>query len=388
MKVCIVTTAFPRWKGDDRGIFILNAARSLVRKGLQVSVIAMHSPGAATKDVLDGVEVIRPRYLPENLEVLQKEGGGLPVIWERYPLARLAIIPFTIQHILTTARVARYHDVVHANWLLSGLIVWISSIFHRKPFVITVQGSDVFKINSVPWIIPLARMALKRSNYIITLSNSLAEKTLRIGLGEKKPVIIPNGVFLDEFKVGNSSREKKILFAGSLIPRKGVEFLISAFPAVLEQFPESTLVIVGEGAQETSLKEKTKSLGISNQVYFMGRIPPEEVAVLMRSASIFVLPSIEEGLGVVLLEALASGTPCIGSNVGGIPDIIHENNGILVPPKNPDAISRAITDLFSDQNRWEQLSARCRSDAEEFFSWDIVADRIIALYEKATNQST
>src|SRR5262245_22743250 len=97
MKICIVTTSFPRWVGDHRGTFIFEAARAICAQGVEVRVIAMHHPGAKTREFMDSIDVIRPRYLwPERLEILQREGGGLPAIWRRHWGARFALLPFLI----------------------------------------------------------------------------------------------------------------------------------------------------------------------------------------------------------------------------------------------------------------------------------------------------
>ncbi len=92
-KICMLTTAYPRWPGDERAPFIHEAAKALKEAGNDVRVLAMHRPGTKTHDEIDGIEIIRTRYLPEKWEVLQEEGGGIPIVWKKKPLARLALIP-------------------------------------------------------------------------------------------------------------------------------------------------------------------------------------------------------------------------------------------------------------------------------------------------------
>jgi hypothetical protein len=145
MKVCILTTAFPKSPGDDNAPFILDAARALARAGVGVRVIAMHVPGTKDRENWDGIEIIRTRYLPERFEILRKEGGGLPVVWRKKPLARLAILPFLFFQAIQLIRYTRDCDIIHANWTLSGIICWITSFFHRRPYVVTVHGSDIYE---------------------------------------------------------------------------------------------------------------------------------------------------------------------------------------------------------------------------------------------------
>lgn len=380
MKICILTTAFPRWEGDDRGSFVLSAALALVKQGMEVQVIAIHSPGAKKREVMDGIEVIRPMYLPSFLEVLQKEGGGLPVVWKKYPLARLALIPFVLVQILATAYYGRNCDVIHANWTLSGIIAWISQIFHRRPFIVTVHGSDIYQSIKTGWIRFLTRISLQNANMVIAVSSDLARTTSNLGVPSEKILVIPDGINVELFTRGKDERENIVLFTGSLIPRKGLIFLLQAFPFIIQACPDAQLMIAGEGVLEENLKHVVHSLKIEDHVHFLGSIPQKEVSVRMRQSKVFVLPSLEEGLGVVLLEALASGTPCVASDVGGIPDVVTDQVGILVPPGNPEALARSIVRILQNPNYWQALSCSARQRAVNDFSWDIISGRLMSVY--------
>lgn len=95
VRVCVVTTAFPRWIGDGDGVFVWEMIRALAQRGLQVCVVAAHSPGVPSHTVMEGIEIFRPRYWwPEKWEMLRKEEGGLPITWKKYPLVRPQIVPF------------------------------------------------------------------------------------------------------------------------------------------------------------------------------------------------------------------------------------------------------------------------------------------------------
>ena len=380
MKICIVTTSFPHWPGDGHAPFIYEAARAIQRKGHQVRVIAMHVPGTKTHEWWDGIEVIRPRYLPEKWEVLQKEGGGLPEVWKKHKLARLALLPFMLVHIITVARYAHDCDIVHANWTLSGMAAWLSQPVHRKPYVVTVQGSDIYQIHRYPLIIKFTQMVLSNSSAVIALSRSLSEQLISFGLDKSKITLVPNGVDIIKFAPGPVTREHYILFVGSLIKRKGVEDLLYAFSEVVHNDEELNLVIAGEGPLYKDLIKLGEALGIIDRINLLGKVTQDQVAYLMRHAKLFILPSLEEGLGVVLLEALASGTPCIASSVGGILDIVNQENGILVEPANPKAFANAILHLLSDVNRWRIMSINARSMIEKNYSWNIIGDMINDLY--------
>src|SRR3989304_4314814 len=161
MKVCIVTTSFPRWPEDDRGTFVFGAARAIQAQGAQVRVVAIHSPGAKTKEMMGPIEVFRPRYLwPERLEILQKESGGMPIMLRKNRLTWLALLPFFAAQTIATARYASDCHVIHANWTLSAAAAWASRIHHHHPFIVTVQGSDVFESNRIPLLKHLNKTVL------------------------------------------------------------------------------------------------------------------------------------------------------------------------------------------------------------------------------------
>lgn len=383
MKVCIVTTAFPRWPGDDRGIFVFEAARAVQALGAQVRVIAMHSPGAKTREAMDAIDIIRPRYLwPERLEVLQKEGGGLPIIWRRSKLARLAALPFGLVHTMTIMRYARGCDIVHANWTLSAAAAVLAQSVHRLPVVVTVQGSDVFQAARIPVVDRVTTAALQRCVRVLALSHSLANAVIDLGVSPSKIETVPNGVDIDRFQPTDSEREPLILFVGSLIERKGVRYLIAALPYVLQVLPDYRLAIVGEGAQRPDLETLTAALGVSKSIDFVGPQTPQQVSSWMQRAKLFVLPSLEEGLGVVLLESLASGTPCIGTDVGGIPDVVTPDVGRLVPPSDPRTLSVAMLDILTSPAGWHIMSHNARLRAQTYYSWRAIGARLMNVYDE------
>jgi glycosyltransferase involved in cell wall biosynthesis len=388
LKVCIITTAFPRHREDDRGGFILEAARALRAQGADVRVIAMHNPQAQTREIMDDIEIIRPRYFwPERFEVLQKDGGGLPIVWRKYKSARAVILPFFLAHTSAAARYTRDCDVIHANWTLSGAAAWASQFIHRRPIVLTVQGSDIFQAARMPVFRPLTQLTLRRCDRVLALSHSLAHATQQLGISTGKIEVVPNGVDVRRFTPVAVLRQPCVLFVGSLIERKGVNFLLQAWAQVAADFPAHQLLIIGEGSQKDILVDLARALGIAQRVRFLGPQSPLQVSEWMRQAQLFVLPSLEEGQGVVLVEALASGTPCIGSNVGGIPDVITPDVGILVPPCDVGALANAVRQILNNQEHWEQLSAQARQRAVEHYSWDVIGKRLMNIYRSVISSS-
>ena len=128
MKVTICTTNFSRWKGDFRVPFILEAARAISNQGNIVKVLTMHTPGASTHEYIDEIEVFRAKYLPENMEILQKDASGIPEAWRKGFLQKLATIPFLVGFVFLIGNQAKGIDIIHCNWSLSGLAAYLSKI--------------------------------------------------------------------------------------------------------------------------------------------------------------------------------------------------------------------------------------------------------------------
>lgn len=384
MKICVVTTCFPRWAGDGQCAFVWEAARAVARQGIHVRIVAMHSPGARTRECVDGIEILRPRYWwPERWEILRKEGAaGIPATWRKYPLGRLQIVPFILVHALAAVRCARGCDLIHAHWTLSAAAAYVGRWIHHCPILVTLQGSDIFQVTRHPVGTWLTLRVLRRCDRITALSRALEKATTAIGIHPDKIQIIPNGVDTTRFTPpANEDRENVILYVGSFIKRKGLKYLLTAMPEVFRSLPHFRLVLVGDGPQHPLLKQQADSLGIAERVTFLGFQPQDQIRNWMRRAKLFVLPSLEEGLGVVLLESLACGTPVVASQVDGIRDVITPDVGVLVPPADPPTLSEAIRDILSDPRQWADTSRHARERAVVHYDWNHIASQYIALYQ-------
>ncbi len=177
-----------------------------------------------------------------------------------------------------------------------------------------------------------------------------------------------------------------IIYTGVLIPRKGVHFLLDAFARLASEFPDSCLWLVGKAENReytTQLEGQIEQLGIKARIKFVGAVSQQELAVYMGSGRVLVLPSISEGLGRVLVEAMLCGTPAIGSNVDGIPDVIQDGmNGYLVPAGDVDALTARLGDILRDPDI-EAMGKRARAFAENFFSEQAYLDGYRGLLKAA-----
>jgi len=234
-----------------------------------------------------------------------------------------------------------------------------------------------------------ARFALQHADLLRAVSNS-TRKQLETWLPGKPIVQFPAWTDIEVFLKageGDGTREPVILFAGVLTPLKGVHHLLHAFAKVAQEFPEVRLEIVGrdenpEYAEE--LRQELFRLRLNGRVSFVGEVPQAELANRMSRSRVFVLPSLSEGLGRVVVEAMATGTPVIGSHVGGIPEMVQEGlTGFLVPPGDEEALAERLRWVLKHPQEAKAMGHRAREFARSFFSPEVYLAGYRRLFEMA-----
>jgi glycosyltransferase involved in cell wall biosynthesis len=233
---------------------------------------------------------------------------------------------------------------------------------------------------------------MKRVRKSVVLNEPLKRKLIEKGIPEEKLEVIPNGVSVEDFELSKEEVERVrkkyglegvvVMFAGTVTPRKGVFELIRA--AEILNNKDVLFLIVGnlnldrEYAQK--VMEYARIKGINAK--FTGFVPYEDLKALYSACDVFVLPSFEEGHGIVLTEAMASGKPLIGSNVGGIPMQIKDGwNGFLVEPGNEKQLAEKIGYLIENEEERAIMGKNSRKLAKEEFDWEKIAEKYLRVYE-------
>jgi glycosyltransferase involved in cell wall biosynthesis len=395
MRVCVLTTSFPLYEGIAAGIHVIEKARHLVRLGVAVDVLAPHHYGAARREVIDSIQVHRFRYvLPERWQTLCY-GAGIPTNLKNSLWAKLQLPLFLLAMLPNAVRLARNCDLIHAHWSLSGLVGVLAGKLLGKPVVLMMHGAEVYVLKRNP----LIRFVLEQADYVLCNSSFTLERILEVSRPKAYAVVSP-GVDTERFRPDvdplifrqrepDIPVDRPLVFAlGKYIERKGFQYLIDAM-ASLTQAPAPFLMIGGRGPLKERLQRQAQERGIGDRVKFLDYIPDDCIPAYYGAADVFVLPSVvdqrddTEGLGVVLLEALACGTPCVASQVGGILDIIVDgSNGFLVEPKDPIALADRISQLIADDGLRRDMGERGRLFVEENFSWQTRARGILDVYNK------
>ena len=386
MRILSVATTHPIVAGDGEPAYVREVNRGLARLGHEVTALLPHAPGAPRTDSDGPVAIRRFRYFaPERLERLCYNGGILPNL-RRSWVARLNLAPFLAAQAAAVAReVRRFRpDLVHCHWLISsGLMGVLTGGVRHRPIVVSAHGSDVYLQNLL--FQTANRFVLERAHLCTVNSRGTRTRVLRIHPGARTE-IIPMGIHPEAYGKELSSAELRrrlgggdpqLLFVGRFSRDKGIVALLEAMAILLGELPSARLGLIGFGPEERTIRAAMERLGVAHAVRVVGRVAHAEIPRWLASADLVVLPSERvEGLGVVLLESLASGTPVVGSRIGGIPDIVeHGVTGLLCRPGDPEDLAAQCLRLARDEALRRRTAEAGRRLVERRFCWEQVARR-------------
>jgi glycosyltransferase involved in cell wall biosynthesis len=333
---------------------------------------------------MDGVRVLRFRYAPERLESLAY-GGGIPSNLKQRPWLTLVLPWFLTVQFLAALRLMRQlnPDIVHAHWLLpSGLIATLAQELASKRFrlVTTAHGADVH-LNGNFFSRLLKREVLRSSDVVAVVSPSLEDKLHR-HLPSVKTCVAPMGVDLQSRFVPRESaiEEPVLVFAGRLVEKKGVSDLLQAMPIIINQVPDTRLLIAGDGPLAGELRQQCAKTGLENNVEFLGSVANEQLPELLRGAQLATLPfkvgedGDQEGLGLVTIEAMGCGVPVLVGNVPAVSDVVeHNRTGWVVPGGQPQAIADSVVTLLRNPELRQKLATLARAEVLAKYDWSVTA---------------
>lgn len=392
-RILVLTSTFPRYINDSTAPFVYELCRHLIPQ-YRAIVLAPHYQGAKFNEVMNGVQIHRfPYFFPYRWQKLCYGGGMLSNIRSSL-LAKIQVPVFLIAEFVAAWRILAKEkpQIIHAHWTVpSGIIAVVLGKLFNIPVVVTAHAADVFTNNLIMRWCNL--LVIKYASFI-TVNSQATKKALVDYRTTTTPIsIIPMGVDVKVFKYKRNKRilntNKIILFVGRLEEKKGIIYLLEAFSQVLQTEPLAHLLIIGQGSQEHELRELSQKMRLDAQITFMGEVSNKKLPLYYSLADVFVAPSIRdkdgdtEGLGVVILEAMACGIPVVASRIGGITDIIeHNKNGLLIAPKNIAQLASAIIQLLKEKGLGGRLTTNARAGIEQIFDWRVIARQFEGIYEQ------
>jgi L-malate glycosyltransferase len=291
-----------------------------------------------------------------------------------------------------TRYLSRGHfDVVQTHDLYSTLMAVPASKVARVPVILSCRRD----LSHWWWYTPRRRKILRhiqnRSTYVIANSDAVRDYLVtKDGFDPKLIRVIQNGVEYERF--ANTPRERQRLFpkvpldiklvavvANMHLENKGHADLIRAATDIIQKFPNTKFVLIGDGVERPKLEDMAVRMGLRDRILFLGA--RNDIPDLLASSDLFVLPSWAEGLPNSVLEAMASGLPIVATRVGGIPELIeNEVSGLLVPPKNDQALSMTIKRLLGDEVFAKKLGMAAQERARKKFSFERLLRELEDLY--------
>jgi glycosyltransferase involved in cell wall biosynthesis len=387
LKILCVTTSFPNASGDPAGFFVYQLAEALSRQKTRVSVL---TPGGIrwTPPWPQSLDVLRFRYAPRPWQILAQMPGGIPVALNQNRLNYLLLPPFMTAFAGHLATMVRKCDVILANWAICGAMAGWLGAFHKKGIITVLRGSDVKIENEDSSESFLLRAAFKRSQAVVCVGAKICEQLKKTVSAPEKLFHIPNGIHEQFFRLDlpEPAPMIRLLFVGSLIPRKGMDVLLKALAEL--RHLNLHLTVTGQGPLEQPLMDLSRTLGLKKTVTFQGAVSPgESMAKLMNQSHILVLPSHHEGRPNVVIEAMAAARPVIGSDIHGIRECLDQSGaGILFPDNDARALASAIQSLIDRPTQIAELGRKAREWVlSQGLTWDNTARRYMELIRRVTN---
>lgn len=386
-RLLVMASTYPRWVDDHEPGFVHEMARRLTGR-FDVVVVAPHAAGSAAVEEIDGVNIRRFRYAPSRFETLVNDGGIVTNL-QKSPWKWL-LLPFFFAGLLfSTAKAIRSFrpDVVHAHWLIpQGLALLLLRCigFRVPPYLVTSHGADLFALRARPLVWLKRHIALK-AKAVTVVSEVMKEELIRIGVPEERIKVRSMGVdLLERFSPvdvkGIDHCSRQVLFVGRMVEKKGARYLVEAVPAIANEFPDVKVKFIGSGPELQELKALAEKLAVVGHIEFTGSQPQEYVARSIRESLVFVAPFVEakggdqEGLGLVLVEALGTGCPAVVTDIAAARDVTRISGGVLiVPQRSSGALAEKIIKVLCSPRMYRSGVLASRHRLVGKFDWSSVA---------------
>lgn len=383
MQVLILNYEFPPM-GGGAGYASYNLANQLAQRGHGVTVLTSRFGDQPKREVLNGVRILRCYSWRKSIHDCGLRGAVTYLLTGAISMLSL--------------KAQQDFDVLHFFFSFpTGLLSFLPYAFRDKPYVVSLRGSDVpgydpynKKLQHLhKLLLPLNRRVCRRAARVVALSQSLKSMALA-KMPELKIDVIPNGIEVDHFQPLKCYNEDKkgflFITVSRLVNRKGIDLILRALKDLKEENEENLeLLVVGTGNCQSELKKLAVELGLGKSIHFHGYCDRQKLPELYNKACAFILPSHAESFGMVFGEAMACGLPIIGTNTGGIPDLVAEDCGILVDCDNVEQIKDAIVKIVSSARLRKSLGDNGCRRINTHFTWEAVANQYESIYRRIRN---
>lgn len=327
----------------------------------------------------------RIRSPGELLRAPREHWGGVEIEYPSWwsvpavtPLHAIAMASSLAPRVAALRREFRFEAILSAWAYPDATAAAVLAALTRVPLITTVLGSDINELPRRRLLRPQIRLGLRRAQRVVAVSEALAAEVARLGVSTDRIVVQHNGVDGEVFTPGGHREARASLglaedrrlvgFVGRLSHEKGPDVLVEAMAELARRDPKADAVLVGAGPFESTLRARIEALGLGDRVRMVGYRLHDELPLWLRAFDVLCLPSRREGCPNVVLESLASGRPVVASQVGGVPELLRRDNGLLVPPDRSDELAAALGQALA--RAWDPAALRATVPS---LSWDAVA---------------
>ena len=378
VRILMLSWEYPPNHVGGLGRHVLHLSRALAKAGAEVTVVTRSADAAGAVFRDHGVRVVTaPAYdlhPPDfitwaaefNVSLMESVSGNLS---------------------------AKDFDVIHAHDWIVAYAARALKYSWGVPLVATIHATEHGRQNGLH---NSAQQHISETEWwlcyqacrVVTCSSYMKEEVGRIfAVPGDKVSVIPNGIGEAWFEVTrHEAPEPTVIFVGRLVPEKGPQVLVEAMASVLAEFPSARLVLAGDGPMEGDIRHRIYQWGLGKAVTLAGRLDDEGLGRLYERAWVAVFPSSYEPFGIVALEAMATGVPCIAGDAGGLREVVRNGRtGLLAQPGDPEALAGAVKALLRNRVWAGELAAEARARARSEYSWDDIAGKTLRVYEEVLN---
>lgn len=346
MRVVFLTHNYPRWPGDLSGSFLGTLATALVRRGIEVRVVAPSDEGRGGEEELGGVRIRRVRYASAGQETLAYRGTMATALRGPGGWRALAGLWRALRR-AAREEIAAGADLVHAHWWVPAGMAAPSS----APLVVTVHGTDAALLRSSRLARRLARPVFARARVVTAVSRELASWVQNATGRHIAPAHV-HPMPVDSRSWPWTTGGGGTVVVARLTAQKRIHLAIEATAFLASCGHDLPLTVVGDGPERPALERQAERLGIAEFVRFVGAVEPGQVARHLERADVMLFPAREEGFGLAAAEALMAGVPVVACwDGGGLLDVVPESGAGRLTLPSAEALSDAALDLLQDPQR-------------------------------------
>jgi len=391
VKVLVISHMYPSTSNEVAGIFVHEHVKALVAQGVEARVISpvpwVPFPIKFLREKWKGYSEIPEKTVWEGIQVWYPRYPVLPKAWLFSSSGKRMYLG--IKKSVEKIYQEFPFDLIHAHVALpDGYAGMLLAQKYKKPLIVTIHGQDlqrtVFRGAAYKQAL---REVFAAAHKVIVVSEKL-KRVAEEQFDMDKAIVVHNGVSLEKIlrddQVFIYKQGKRVLLSVSnLIQTKGIDLNIRAVSRLINKYPNLHYIVVGSGPLKTALLQLSYKLGLANKVKFIGRVSHQDVMKYMAGCEVFVLPSWQEGFGVVYIEAMAHGKPVIACRGEGPEDFIeHGRTGLLVEPQDVDSLVEALDFLLSHPKEAKAMGKRAQEVVLRYYTWEGNAAKTIEIYKE------